>query len=189
MPWLTKMNLQTKPVGKGEKKILKALKDGKFQKFTELTEAADLSAVSLTDNLKSLQKRKFVKKDIDSRKYGLDSEGFRWLKTENLVDTIKEGTLSEQESSSPPVDSIVAIDIPNMPEAQRRVFMAGTPDIAKACFNQFLADTVKAKGSEDYPVAGRIVYTAAIDWRLVRPWLDSKEGKKYLKFWLKETEP
>jgi hypothetical protein len=68
-----------------------------------------------------------------------------------------------------------------MPDATRRVFMAGTVDIAKACFNQFLLDTQKAKGSESYPVTGRIVYTATIDLSQVQPWLNSEKGKKYLK--------
>jgi hypothetical protein len=182
------MTSLTKPLREGETKILHALKDGKLMKNSELKATTGLSGPSLSDNLKMLQKRKMVKRDIDSRKYVICSEGLHWLRRDGFVDTIKSGSLNEERLTSPPVDSIVAIDIPNMPEALRRVLMAGTPDIAKACFNQCISDTRKAKGSECYPAAGRIVYTAAIDWSQVQPWLTSEEGKKYLKMLDKEKE-
>jgi hypothetical protein len=165
------------------------LKDGP-KKNNELKALTHLSAPSLSDNLKRLQKgKKMVTRDVDSRKYIIDNEGLRWLRRNDLADTIKSGLLSEEELMSPPVNSIVAIDVPSMPEAQQRVFMKGTADIAKACFDQFLSDTRKEEGSGNYPSSGRIVYTAAIDLKQARTWLDSEEGKKYLKFWLKEKKP
>src|SRR4030067_2086014 len=174
------MTLPSKPVGEREKEVLEALKDGKFQKFSDLKKTAGVSGPTLSISLKNLQKTKLVKKDIDSRKYVLDTEGLRWLKTESVANTIRSGSLSEQELVSPPVDSIVALDAPNMPEAQRRVFMRGTPDIAKACFNQFLVDTRKGEGFGNYPASGRVVYTAAIDLEQARTWLNTEQGKKYL---------
>lgn len=175
------MTSLTKPLREGEIKILHALKDKSFKTNKELIETTGLSAPALSENLKMLQKRKMVQRDIDSRKYSICTEGLNWLRRDNFVDTIASGSLTEITLDSPPVESIVALDIPNMPDATRRVFMAGTVDVAKACFNQFLLDTQKAKGSESYPVTGRIVYTAAIDLGQVQPWLNSEKGKKYLK--------
>jgi DNA-binding transcriptional ArsR family regulator len=175
------MTSLTKSLRDGEIKILKALKDKSFKTNKELIEITGLSAPALSENLKMLQKRKMVQRDFESRKYSICTEGLNWLTRVSVIDTIASGSLTEITLNSPPVDSIVALDIPNMPDATRQVFMAGTVNIARACFNQFLLDTQKAKGSESYPVTGRIVYTATIDLGQVQPWRNSEEGKKYLK--------
>ena len=178
---LTEMNKLTKSIiGEGAKKVLEALENGKLQKFTELRGTSGLSAPSLSDNLKLLQKLKMIKRDIDSRKYAIKPEGVQWLKTESTVDTLKYGLSVEEELASPPVDSIVAIDIPNTYEAQKQVFMKGTPEIAKACFNQFLADILSMKGRKNELSSGRLVYTATIDLSRARHWLDSPEGREYV---------
>ena len=140
-----------------------------------------LSKPSLSDNLKLLQKRKnTIKRDIDSRKYSICPEGLRLLRRNMLADTIESGSLVEKSLMSPPVDSILAIDSPDMTEAQQRLFMKGTPDIAKACFDQFILDSERSKGSKNYPTAGRIVYTASIDLSKASSWLVSEDGKKYV---------
>lgn len=127
-----------------------------------------------------------MKKDIDSRKYALDSEGFRWVKRNSVADTIRSGLLTEQESTSPPVDSIVALDVADITKAQREIFMKGTPNIATACFNQFLSDVVKTNSSEGHLDSGRIVYTVSIDLGKAQLWRDTAEGKDYLENLLKK---
>ena len=192
------MTLLSQPLREGETKILDALKDGKPKKFTELKRTTRLSRPSLSENLKRLQNRKqnMVKRDIDSRKYVIGPEGLCWLRRDDLADTIKSGSLSEERLTSPPINSIVAVDVPEMPESQQQAYAAGTPDIAKACFKQFLVDTLKAKGPGTQagdprgllPTTGRIVYTAFVDLGQVMPWLDSAEGKEYLKKTLEEVK-
>ena len=137
-----------------------------------------------------------ITRDIDSREYVIDTGGLRWLTKKNLANSIiKSEVISEDSSISPPVDSIVAVDVPEMLQSQQ-VYAPGTPDISKACFKQFLKDTLKAK-TDSYqpgdprtllPDSGRVVYTASIDIGQVRSWLESADGKEYLKKTLEEME-
>lgn len=175
------MTLLNKPVGATEKTILNVLSDKKLRTFSELKKETGLSGPTVSENLKLLQKRNMVKKDIDSRKYGICTEGIQWLKREGLTDTIKSGIFSEDKEAPPPASSIVAIDVPNLTEVQKRTLLDGTVNIAKVCFNQFLIDIIKESASHEYPTSGRIVYTAAIDLREVEKWRNSDEGKKYFK--------
>ena len=178
--WRTNLTLQTKPLREGEKRTLQALKDGKLQTFNNLKTNTGLSGTSLSDNLKLLQKKELIERDIDSRKYGITRKGNELVKKNDVTETINAGLLIEERSSSPPVDSIVAIDIPNLQEAQKRVLMNGTVNIAQACFDQFLEDLSKAKSPKNYN-GGRILYTSAIDFDEAQSWLKSDDGKAYKK--------
>lgn len=176
-----------------EEKVLHALQDQKEYTFTELKGNTNLSYDSLSKALKSLQRTRMIKRSINSRKYSAATEGIRYLKKKDLANgIIGSGSISEETSISPPVSAIVAVDDK---EAQQ-IYGPGTPDIAKACFKQFLIDTLKARleihqagdPRSLLPATGRVIYTAAIDWGQVRPWLDSAEGKEYLKKTLEEME-
>ena len=78
-----------------------------------------------------------------------------------------------------PINSIAAIDVPNLTSAQQKVLMNGTPVIARACYDQFFADFNKMNGK--IPSDGRIVYTAAINLDEFNSWLKSESGKQYSK--------
>ena len=184
--WRTNLTLQTKPQREGEKRTLQALKDGKLQTYNNLKTNTGLSGTSLSENLKLLQKKELIEKDIDSRKYGITRKGNELVKKNDVTETITAGLLIEERLSSPPVDSIVAIDIPNLQEAQKRVLMNGTINIAKVVFNQFLEDSLKTKNLQKYR-GGRIVYTASIDLDKAQSWLSSDDGKEYKKSFDKKS--
>jgi len=183
---------------KSEIEILTALKDGKKRTFTELKTITKRSADSINESRKRLWEKKMIEQDFMSRKYFITPAGLNWIEKNDLARTITTGVVKEERWISPPISAIVAAEIPEMGglEAQQ-VYAPGTPDIAKACFKQFLMDTLKARSPEIYqagdprnllPTTGRVVYTAAIDWGQVAPWFDSADGKKYLKKTLKEVK-
>jgi len=73
----------------GEVKILKVLKEGsKMKSYTNLKDETKLSDPVLSDYLKRLQKKKFVKRDIDTRKYCLTVKGKRKLEFQILAEEL-----------------------------------------------------------------------------------------------------
>jgi DNA-binding Lrp family transcriptional regulator len=174
------MTLFSKKTEDKIKKVLEILSNGKLQSFTQLKEASGLSPPTITKYLKKLQIEKLISNDIETRKYKIEKKGLDWLSKSNAANTtIKDGAIIEKTATSVPVNSIVAIDIQNISEAQQRVFMDGTPIAAAACFNQFYLDRQKMGGK--LPANGRIVYTTVINLNEVNDWFDSKQGKDYIK--------
>jgi hypothetical protein len=174
-------NLRSKVYTKGETIILEALKDKKPRAFSELLEKTGLSKPSLSVNLKLLQKNRSIIRDVDSREYSISSEGKNQLEKNNTAETIKNGLLKTWDS--PPIDSIVALDIPKIPKSQQKTIMDGTPKIADIIFRQFLLDM---KGQ--LPDSGRLTWTLSIDAKRAKDWLDSAEGKNYKIDALREEE-
>jgi len=86
------MSLELAP---GENKILKALQQEELRSFTELLGETGLSGPSLSEYLKSLQKKGFIKRDIDSRKYFITSNGREALEKLRIIEI-----LIEKEESS-----------------------------------------------------------------------------------------
>lgn len=172
------MNRVTKNLKKSEERILKVLQDRKEHRFTDLKKETGLSLDSLNDSLKSLQlpqKTRKVERSVESRKYSITKEGSDYLTRDELSNTIRNHSVKVE--TSLPVNSIIALDIPGISAAQQRTFMAGTPLIAKACFDQFYVDMQKTKGA---PTSGRFVYTVSIDASKVKDWLETAEGKNYV---------
>lgn len=178
------MTLPTKPDKQLTDKAIKILeilfKNRKLQTFSELQKSSGLTPPTLSDNLKRLQTKKMIIRDIQTRKYTIDKVGLDWLQKNTAADNIRNGLLVENTEASPPVNSIVAIDIPNITEAQRRVFMMGTPLVAAASFDQFFLGLQKMIDTEKMPDTGRVSYNASIDVKQTIAWLKSKEGKEYL---------
>ncbi len=71
----------------GKNEILKALRDQK-KSYTQLKKDADLSDPVLSDYLKWLWKKKYIDRDIDSRKYRLLKKGGNLLPLIDLVDQL-----------------------------------------------------------------------------------------------------
>lgn len=71
----------------GEMKILRVLESKRksLKSYKTLREETALSDPVLSDYLKRLQKRKFIKRDIDTRKYSLTVRGKRRLEFSDLV--------------------------------------------------------------------------------------------------------
>jgi hypothetical protein len=174
---MTKKDLLNKSLREGEIKILDALKNGKPQAFTDLKKTARISGPSLNDNRKRLQKRGLINRDIDSSKYIITREGHNYLAVNSRADTMRDHVVKVEPHPFLPIDSIVALNIPGLPKKQSDNFMAGTPNVAELCFNQFLRDL---QNKESCPASGVVVYTASIDVGKVKDWLDTAEGKKYV---------
>ena len=161
-----------------EIRVLKALQDREEHKFTVLKKETGLSLTSLSKALKNLQLKHIINRSITSRQYSIASEGLKIMKTKETVDGLMSAkTVRVETVESVPVDSIVAIDAPELSSAQQKVVMKGTVDIARAAFKQFFTNMQLRE--KDIPESGRIVYTASIDLRKAKEWLDSAEGKNY----------
>ena len=164
-----------------EKRVLKALQDRKEYKNKDLQAKTHLSPTALSEALKRLQlpeKNRKVKRSVTSRTYSITSEGLKALKVEDTAKILTTSkTIRLETIESIPVDSIVAIDAPELSKAQQNVVMKGTVDVARAAFKQFFTDMQLRE--KDIPESGRIVYTASIDLRKAKEWLDSTEGKNY----------
>lgn len=77
----------------GERKILNALRNTKTPtglKFSEILEKTGLSRPTVSDYLKSLQKREYVVKDVDARRYKLTSKGRDELKKAEATEMVME---------------------------------------------------------------------------------------------------
>ncbi|MGA3110644.1 MAG: hypothetical protein ABSE15_01245 [Candidatus Bathyarchaeia archaeon] len=179
------MTLLTKPTKQLPEKaveILKLLsKNRKLQTFTELEKASGFTPPTISSILKQLQIEKMIIRNVMTRKYEIGKKGLDWLQKNTVADNIRNGLVVENPEASPPVNSIVAIDIPNITEAQRRVFMKGTPIVAAASFDQFFFGLQKMSDSQKMPDTGRVYYTASIDVKQTIAWLKSEEGKEYIK--------
>ena len=69
------MNLLNKPKVDFTKKILESLKDKKPKSFTELMQALNINGRTLSKYLKQLQIQKMILRDIETRKYEIQSAG------------------------------------------------------------------------------------------------------------------
>jgi hypothetical protein len=172
------MKVLSKPINADGEKILQTLSDKKLKTFSQLKEKCKLSAPTLSRNLKTLQKQKMVSKDIDTRCYEIQKDGIEHLKKASAADTIVQGNVVENPKSAPPTQSIIGIDIPGIKTRQQQILMAGTIRTAEACFNQFYADSQLMNGKIP---AGRVTYTVSIDSREMSQWLNTAEGREFLK--------
>lgn len=185
-----------------EKIILEVLRDKQEQehlhaplkkeiglRYIDLKNKIGLNDDSLSKALKSLQRNDMAHRDFETRRYSITPGGLKTLKVKGTVDIIMEAKTVKVETVVP-VDSIVAVDAPNLSKAQQQRINEGTLSIATAAFNQLLRDLQDTKGSL-VPRNGRIVYTASIDLEKAKHFLESDKGKEYVLTFFKgvpETE-
>ena len=181
--WQSKMFRETTHLKQSEIRLLTALQNTKpgFTEFSynKLKEKTGLSNDSLSKSLKSLQlpeKNPKIKRSVTTRNYAITKEGTNWLTIKETTNLITNSSVEVKTDLPLPINTIVAIDAPTLQKAQRNTVMNGTKDIARMVFDQLLSDIGTGK---KLPDSGRLAYTATIDLKKVKDWLDSAEGKKY----------
>jgi hypothetical protein len=177
---MTKKNLQSKALGKGETQILKVLKDKIPRKFGDLKEKTKLSSPSLSENLKQLYIDKKIKYNYGTKEYEIENKGKDQLEINDAAaETLKNGNI--QNMGPLPISSIVAIDIPGYTKDQEGSIMKGTLKMADVVFKQFYSDM-----KEKFPDSGRLTWTLSMDAKEAKDWLDTAEGINYRMTYLKE---